>query len=63
MLIYKLYINMAIRHILVYRNSLLLGRNTKIRVTVKTLEKGVAENALIAFSSKMQWSPNVLSII
>ena len=57
MLIYKLYINMAIRHILVYRNSLydlILGQNTKTRVTAKTLKKGVAENALIAFCTKMQ---------
>ena len=55
-LLHKLYINMTIRHILVYRNSLydvpeLKYKNSSDR---KTLKKGVAENARIAFSTKMQ---------
>ena len=57
MLIYKLYINVAIIGTfwcIEIVSTTLLGRNTKIRVTAKTLEKGVAENALIAKSSKMQ---------
>ena len=55
-LLHNLYINMAIRHILVYENSLydvpgLKYKNSKDR---ETLKKGVAENARIAFSTKMQ---------
>ena len=56
MLLYNLYINMAIRHIEVYRNSLydLPGPKNKNPSDRKTLEMGVAENALIALSTKMQ---------
>ena len=55
-LLHKLYINMAIRLILVYGNSLydvpvLKYKNSRDR---KTLKKGVAENSRIAFSTKMQ---------
>ena len=55
-LLHKLYINMAIRHILVYRNSLydVPGLKYKNSSDRKTLKKGVAENARIAFSTKMQ---------
>ena len=55
MFIYKLYINMAIRH-MVYRNSLydLAGQKYKNSSDRETLKKGVAENARIAFSTKMQ---------
>ena len=56
MLLHKLYINLVIRHILVYGNSLydFLGPKYKNSSDSETLEKGVAENALIAFSTKMQ---------
>ena len=56
MLLHKLYINLAIRHILVYGNILydFLRPKYKNSSDSETLEKGVAENALIAFSTKMQ---------
>ena len=66
MLLHKLYINMSIRHSLVYRNSLynLPGPKYKNSSDRKTLEKGEAQNALrMALSSKMPLSSNVLSII
>ena len=65
MLLHKLYINMCIRHSLVYRNSFynLPGPKYKNSSDRETLEKGVAQNALMALSSKMPLSSNVLSII
>ena len=65
MLLHKLYINMSIRHSLVYRNSLynLPGPKYKNSTDRETLEKGVAQNALMALISKMPLSSNVLSII
>ena len=56
---------MSIRHSLVYRNSLynLPGPKYKNSTDRETLEKGVAQNALMALSSKMPLSSNVLSII
>ena len=65
MLLHKLYINMSIRHSLVYRNSLynLPGPKYKNPTDRETLEKGVAQNALMALISKMPLSSNVLSII
>ena len=47
---------MAIREILVYKNSLydVPGLKYKNSSDRKTLKKGVAENARIAFSTKMQ---------
>ena len=55
-LLYQLHINMVIRHILVYENSLydvprLKYKNSSDR---ETLKKGMADNARIAFSTKMQ---------
>ena len=57
--------NVAIENILVNRNSLyhLHGPKCKNLSNRQTLEKGVAQNALIASSTKMQWRPIVLSII
>ena len=65
MLLHKLYINMSIRHSLVYRNSLynLPGPKYINSTDRETLEKGVAQNALMALISKMPLSSNVLSII
>ena len=65
MLLHKLYINMSIRHSLVYRNSFynFPGPKYKNSNDRETLEKGVAQNALMALSSKMPLSSNVLSII
>ena len=65
MLLHKLYINVAIRHILMYRKSLydLPGPIYKNSSNPKTLEKGVAENARMELSTKMPYRPNVLSII
>ena len=64
MLLHKLYINMTIRHILMYRKSLydLPGPKYKNSSNRKTLEKGVAENARMELSTKMPYRPNVLSI-
>ena len=55
MLIYKLYINMAIRH-MVYQNRLydLAGPKYKNWSVRENPRKGFAENALIAFGTKMQ---------
>ena len=65
MLLHKLYINMSIRHSLVYRNSLynLPGLKYKNSSDRETLEKGVAQNALMALISKMPLTSNVSSII
>ena len=65
MLLQKSGINLAIANILMYRNSLydLLGLKFKKLGDRQTPEKGMAQNALIASSTKMQWTPNVLSII
>ena len=56
---------MSIRHSLVYRNSLynLPGLKYKNSINREPLEKGVAQNALMALISKMPLSSNVLSII
>ena len=65
MLLHKLYINVTIRHILMYWKSLydLPGTKYKNSSNRKTLEKGVAENARMELSTKMPYRPNVLSII
>ena len=65
MLLHKSDINVAIANILVYQNSLydLPEPKCKNLSNRQTLEKGVAQTALIASSTKMQWSPNVLNII
>ena len=65
MLLHKLYINVTIRHILMYRKSLygLLGPKYKNSSNRKTLEKGVAEKARMELSTKIPYRPNVLSII
>ena len=65
MLLHKLYINVTIRHILMYRKSLydLPGPKYKNSSNRRTLEKGVAENARMELSTKMPYRPNVLSII
>ena len=61
MLLHKLYINVTIRHILMYRKSLydLPGPKYKNSSNRKTLEKGVAENARMALSTKIPYTPNV----
>ena len=56
MLLHKSVINAAIANILVYRNSLydLPRPKCKNLSNRQTLEKGVAQNALIASSTNMQ---------
>jgi len=65
MLLHKLYINMSIRHSLVYHNSLynLPGPKYKNSTDRETLEKGVAQNALMELSTKMPLNSKVLGII
>ena len=65
MLLHKLYINMAIANILLGSTSLydLPGPKYKNHGRRWSLKKGVAENALVPSSTKMEYGPNVSCII